>query len=154
MIPALIHTFVSSLCKNQPLVKRHSQQPIIFDPLPRFFNGFVSWSLPTFFAYVFAAVFISHKISPGVFWFFNCARKMSILAQMCVSLTLSLMGCFGSTDSISCTHPASSMLSSTLTDCSFLTRRGSSCLSDNFSNHNECPPLFVDFFFHQRLGFH
>ena len=54
--------------------------------------------------------------------------------KKCVSLSLSLMGCFGPIDSTSYTHPGSSMLSSNLTDCSFLPPRGLSCLSDSFSN--------------------
>ena len=59
---------------------------------------------------------------------------MSISAKMCVSLNLSLIGCFGLIDSTSCTHPGSSMLSSTLTGRSFLPPRGLSCLSDSFSS--------------------
>ena len=58
---------------------------------------------------------------------------MSISAKKCVSLNLSLMGCFGPIDSISYTHSGSSTLSSTLTDRSFLPPRGLSCLSDSFS---------------------
>ena len=45
---------------------------------------------------------------------------MSISARKNVSLNLSLMGCFGPNDSTSYTHSVRSMLSSTLTDRSFL----------------------------------
>ena len=121
-IPALTHTFVSSLCKNYPLIKRHSQQPFISEIFPRVFNGFVSWVYITFFAYAFAAASISHKFSPDVFNIFNCERKMSIPAKKCVSLNLSLMGCFGPIDSTSCIHSGSSMLSSTVNDRSFLSQ--------------------------------
>ena len=59
---------------------------------------------------------------------------MSISAKKCVSLNLSLIGCLGPIDSTSYTHSGSSILSSTLTDRSFLPPRGLSCLSDSFYN--------------------
>ena len=57
---------------------------------------------------------------------------MTISAKKCVSLNLSLIGCLGPIDSTSYTHSGSSILSSTLTDRSFLPPRGLSCLSDSF----------------------
>ena len=90
-IPALIIRLFPHYAKTKPLIKRHSEQTIIVEILPRFFNGFVSWVLPyIFFAYAFAAASISHKVSPDVFCFFNCERKMSISGKKCVSLNLSL----------------------------------------------------------------
>ena len=79
-------------------------------------------------------LFIFHNFSSDVFWFVNCESKNSISAKKCVSLNLSLIGCFGLIYSISL-HPGSSMLSCTLTDCFFLPLRGLSCLSDSFSSN-------------------
>ena len=96
--------------------QRQSQQPIISIIL-----SFLSraWGLLYFFCIYLCAVSISHKVSLDVFWFFYCKRKMSISAKKCASINLSLMGCFGPIDKTSWTHPGSSMLSSTSTDCSF-----------------------------------
>ena len=115
----MFQTFVSSLCKNQHLIKSHSQQPIIFEIFPHFFDGLVLLGFALLlFAYAFCAASISNKVSPDVFWFFNCEKKMVISAKKCVLLKLSLIGCLRAIDSLSCTHPGSS--DSTLTDCAFL----------------------------------
>ena len=163
--------------KTNPLIKKHSQQTIIFEKFLHFFMVSSPEVCLTCFAYAFAVASISHNVSPDAFLFFNCERKMSIWAKKCVSLNLSLIHCFNPIGIVLCTHPGSSMLSSTLTYSSSLTPRvffvsravfltfftvfGScfwSCI--NLTRHKTekgCPPLFVvffDFFFHQRLGFH
>ena len=120
--------------KPNPLSKGTASNPLSLRYFLVFSTALSLGVCLTFFAYAFAAASISHKVSPDVFCFSNCQRKMSISGKKCVSLNLSLMGCFGPIDSTSYTHPGSSMLSSTLTDCSFLTPRGLSCLSDSFSN--------------------
>ena len=94
---------------------------------------------------VFSTV-LSHVVCPTIFptplprllfhikfLVFNSERKKSMPAKKCVTLNLSLIGFFTRIDSISCFHPGSSMLSSTLNDRSFLPPSSFYCLSDNFS---------------------
>ena len=76
----------------------------------------------------------------GFYFKISFTRSFSIVRGKCryhpkkrLPLNLSLLGCFGPIDSTSCTHPGSSMLSSTLIDCSFLPPRGLSCLSDRLT---------------------
>ena len=104
-------TFDSYVCflimQNQPPYQKAQRLCLL---------GFANFS-----ASAFAAASISHKIPPGVFLvFFNCERKTLISAKKCVSLNLAVMGSFEPINSTLCTHPSSSMLSSTTTDCSFV----------------------------------
>ena len=134
MISALIHSFLSSSCKNQRQYQKAQPATHYLCNNSSFFQRlcllgfalvFLHMPLPRLLFYI--------KFHQMFFWFFNCERKMSITTKKCVSVNLSLTGCFGPIDSTSCTNPGSSMLSSTLTDVSMLPPRGLSCLSDNFS---------------------
>ena len=95
------------------------------NPLSQDLSSFFQWLCLLGFAVRFLHMPLSRlqfyiKFQKMFFGLFKCERKMSTSAKKCVSLKLSLMGCFGPIDSTSCTHPGSSMLSSTLTDRSFL----------------------------------
>ena len=117
-------------------MESYSQQTIIFEIMPCSFNGCVYWSLPFLFLHVLLPRLLFHpKFQRCFFWFFKCDRKMSISAKKCFSFNLSPIGCFGPIYRLSCTHPGSSRLSATLTDCSFLPLRRLSCLSDSFSKY-------------------
>ena len=120
--------------KPTSLLKDTASNPIFLRYLLVFSTTLSLGVCLNFFAYAFAAASFSHKVSPDGFWFFNYERKMLISAKKCVSLKLFLMGCFGPSGNTSCTHPGSSMLSSTSTDRSFRPPKKLSCLSDIFSN--------------------